>query len=406
MLRRLPLAASCLVVLSMPGPLEAQTSAPGAPSRIEAARFRWGPLGLSPRIQVNNVGVDTNVFNAAGEPQRDVTATVSPGADSWLRVGRAQLSLSTTLDWAYFRRATEQRWLGVTQEGRFDLLFNRLHPYVSGAYASTRQRPNLEIDVRVRQKQQRLGVGTALRVGSRLTFDVTAAQSRVDFGDTAFGQAEIAAALNRESRAASLSARVVLTPLTTFVVQSSVVQDRFDASSLRDSDSVLVVPGLEFQPRALIAGRVSVGFRQFDVLDPTVPDYQGAVAAVEVSYIAREMTRFEVAMARDVDYSVEELQPYSVVTNAGLTVTQVIGFNWYVLGRASRARLDYRSLPGQSADAARRDHVTLVGAGVARRIGTDLRVGFDVDRVSRDSPIAGRDYDGYRLGGSISYGIN
>jgi hypothetical protein len=361
---------------------------------------------MSPRIAITQIGIDSNVFNTTQAPERDFTATISPGADSWVRVGAAQLSVRSSVDWTYFRKATQQRWLGMTQEGRFDLLFNRLNPYVSGLYTTTRRRPNLEIDARVRQKQQELGVGTALRLGSRITLDATASHALYDFSDPSYGDEVIASALNRESREGELAARVALTPLTTFLMRGAVVQDRFEHSRLRDSNSLLVLPGLEFEPLALIAGRVDVGFRRFDVIDPAVADYAGVVASVDLSYIARELTRFGAEVSRDVDYSVEEQEPYSVVTTAGLTVTQVVGFDWYVLGRASRSWLDYRSIHDSITAEGRRDTYNTFGVGVARRLGTDLRVGFDVDRVSRRSPKEGRSYDGYRLGGSITYGSN
>jgi hypothetical protein len=194
-------------------------------------------------------------------------------------------------------------------------------------------------------------------------------------------------------------------------VESAIVQDRFeDEGNLRDSDSLLILPGFEFEPLALIAGQASAGFRRFDLKNAAVPDFAGAVAAINISYIAREMTRFTVSVERDVDYSVEEQQPYSVVTGAGLTVTQVIGFDWFLSGRFSRSWLAYQSVPGAlSGDdfiAGRKDEVTLGGVGLSRRLGEDLSLGFDVDRVSRRSPADGRDYDGYRLGGSITYGSN
>lgn len=394
----------CLVV-ALPA------SASGQGAGIEQARFRWGPLGLSPRVALTNLGLDSNVYNSDNpdDQARDFTATVSPGADTWLRVGVAQLSLRTSVDWTYFRRAVNQRWFGLTQDGRFDLLFNRLNPYVSGSYSTTRQRPNFEIDARVRQKAQRLAAGTALRIGARLSFDLEAAHSSVDFADRDFGDSRLAGALNRETREASVTGRVVLTPLTTFTMRTAVEQDRFETSLFRDSRSVLFLPGFEMQPRALVSGRAAVGLRLFDASDPLVPDFRGVVAAVDASYIAREMTRFSVSVDRDVDYSAEAAQPYSVVTTAGLTVTQVIGLDWYVLARGSRARLDYRGFPGGiggDVSEARRDYVTTVGGGVARRIGLDVRLGLDVDRVSRRSPVNGRNYDGYRVGGSISYGTN
>lgn len=394
----------CLVAASAPA------IAQEARGGLETARFRWGPLGVTPRVALTNLGVDTNVFHDEDEPQRDFTFTVTPGADTWFRLGRAELSLGSSIDWTYFRDSKQQRALGWSQDARLDVRLNRLSPHVSGAYLTTRQRPNLEIDARVRQKRERIGAGTGVRVGARTWLDLDVMREAVDFGDRSFGDPRLAEALNRETREAGLAVRAELTPLTTFAVRTALSQDRFDTSARRDSNSVTLIPSLSLQPLALISGRVAVGFRHFDVLDETVPDYAGVVAEAEVSYILREMIRFGATVQRDVDYSADSAQPYSVVSGGVLSISQVIGLDWYVTGRAGRSWLDYRSFASVTDDGTvlardgRQDRVTTYGGGLARRIGTDLLLGFDVDRVGRVSGVDGRSYEGYRFGGSIIYG--
>ena len=55
------------------------------------ARMRLGALYLTPTVVLTNLGVDTNVFNAAGEPQQDFTFSLSPHVDVWLPFGRRTL---------------------------------------------------------------------------------------------------------------------------------------------------------------------------------------------------------------------------------------------------------------------------------------------------------------------------
>jgi hypothetical protein len=398
----------CLVGVSAPA--LAQEAGGLAAGGLEDARFRWGPLGVTPRIALTNIGVDTNVFNAADEPQRDFTFTLTPGADTFLRMGRAEIRLGSSVDWTYFRRSSNQRSLGWSQEGRLDVRLNRLSPYVDGGYVTTRRRPNLEIDARVRQKLVRFGGGTGLRVGGRTWIDLDVRQETIDFGDRTSGDPRLAEALNRETREGGLALRLELTPLTTFTVRSALSQDRFSASTRRNSNSVTVIPSLDLQPRALVSGRVAVGVRQFDALDAAAPDFTGVVAQTEIAYILREMTRFTVALDRDVDYSAEGALPYSVVSSGALSVSQVIGLDWFVTARARRAWLDYRSFETLAEDGTaiaqlgRQDRVTTYGASLARRIGDDLLVGFDVDRTGRLSGVDGRNYEGYSFGGSIIYG--
>ena len=83
------MAAAVCLLASLPV-LALRADAPAIPA--EEARMHLGPLALTPRFSVRNLGVDTNVFNSANLPTRDFTATFGPGVDTWLRIGRARLS--------------------------------------------------------------------------------------------------------------------------------------------------------------------------------------------------------------------------------------------------------------------------------------------------------------------------
>ena len=94
------MAAGVCLLASLPALAFAQTAG-GDPAE---ARMHLGPLALTPRFPVRNLGVDTNVFNSANLPTRDFTATFGPGVDTWLRIGRARLSGETLVEWTYFRK--------------------------------------------------------------------------------------------------------------------------------------------------------------------------------------------------------------------------------------------------------------------------------------------------------------
>ena len=197
-----------------------------------------------------------------------------------------------------------------------------------------------------------------------------------------------------------------LSPLTTFVVLSEYEKERFDFQSSRDASGVRLMPGFEFDPFALIGGKVFVGYRSFDTADPRLPNYSGVVADVEANYRAKS-TRFDVRVQRDVDYSAEEIEPYYLLTDIGVKVTQKVTQRWDVVGTASRQWLDYQRLEGLALSEAptHSDHGYRVGGGVGYMLGTSVRVGVDLAYYKRNSPIALRDYDGLRVGGSFTYGL-
>jgi hypothetical protein len=393
------------VALLAPVSARAQDSAADA---AENAKIHLGPLGLSPRIALSNVGIDTNVLSTSVAPQRDFTSTFLPGLDSWLRIGRGVLSGKTGAELVYFTKTTAQRSIGLSQEGRFDLVLNHFTPHVSAGDVTTYRRPNAEIDTRIRQNTKSFGVGATLQAGWRAILVMEASRDRLELGREEFQGISLAQALDRQTRTVALNLRVAVTPLTTFVVRNTLQQDRFTFLADRDTDSVSVVPGFEFKPSALVSGSAFVGVRSFQPKQATEPGFTGVVAAVSLGYVLRDSTRFDGKIDRNVDYSFEPGQPYFLATGGSLSVTQAVGGNWDAVVRVSRQRLDYRALvmPGALPPVTDRlDRVAAYGAGVGYRLDVDARIGFDVTYARRLSPLDSRRYDGFQFGGSFRYGF-
>jgi hypothetical protein len=400
-------ALACLVTVCLPAVAFGQeiTQDPGA-----GASMHFGSLALTPRAAIRDVGIDTNVLNASGNPQKDFTATFASGADAWWTVARARVTSKTDAGWVYYQQLADQRSLDFNEQARLDVVLAQFVPYVTGGYDHSRQRPSLEIDARALHTTTSGGAGTVLRLGSRTTFDGSVAWHRFEFTeDQTIEDVQLAAALNRTEQDVAGSLRVALTPLTTAVLTVADEHDRFVFSPIRDSDSVRVLPGFEFKPFALISGKVAVGYRRFNALNPAVPDYSGLMAAIDTTYTMREMTRFAVQFNRDVQYSFEVTSPYYLSTGGSVSVAQALGPDWMLIGRLSRTGLAYRALEGLAGAAAdnasRRDVVLSYGAGVGRRVGRDMRIGVDVDRTRRDSIDLARTYSGVKLGGSFMYGF-
>ena len=134
--------------------------------------------------------------------------------------------------------------------------------------------------------------------------------------------------------------------------------DEFPLLPERDTDSIRVMPGVEFKPRALVSGSAFVGFRKFTPKDSlALPEFSGLVADLGLSYTLLGATTFGVSYARDVNYSFEELQPYFVSDAAGSSIRQALGRRFDVQVSADRAVYAYRDLlvAGQPAPDARED---------------------------------------------------
>ena len=125
-----------------------------------------------------------------------------------------------------------------------------------------------------------------------------------------FNDVDLANSLNHSTDSEGLESRYKLTPLTTFVIQAQALQDRFFYNSLRDANSIKVLPGFELKPAALISGKVFVGVRRLDPLNPDLPKYQGVAAAVDASVINGSRL-FQVTLNRDTVFSYPDTDPYT-----------------------------------------------------------------------------------------------
>jgi len=395
-----------LVCLIMGGVTQSRASAQETPDPAEAGRFRLGPLRFTPSIALTSLGLDDNVFNEDLDPKQDTTAAVGPAVNLWMKLGRSRMTGKASGQYLYFSKYTNQRAWNTTDEGRWEVPLSRLTPFITGLYANTKERPGFEIDSRAHLRSHAVGLGTEFRLSSKTSAVLTATRSDFAFdeGETFLG-ADLATALNRHSDAEALQLRFKLTPLTTFVAGAEAIQDRFTFGPVRNADSIKVLPGFEFKPSALISGKVFVGFRRFNALDQTLPDYSGAIAAVDAMYI-HGATRLSVKVNRDLAYSYELTQPYYALTDLGLVITQRMTDVWDVVGRGGLQTLEYQKLQSILTPNVRTDTIQQYGAGVGYRLGQTLRLGFDAVRYRRQSSeLTLRQYDGLRFGASISYGL-
>ena len=380
-------------------PCYAQTGDP-----VADARIHFGPLGLTPSIALTDLGVDSNVFNSVDDPRRDFTAKLSPRAKSWFRAGRSRTSVAAQADLVYFQKYASQRSIDSAADARFEILSNRITPWVAGGYSSGRQRVGPEIDLRSRLVTTDVAAGVDTRITAKTHVNLSAQHDfyRYDAGAFFFGSS-LQETLNHRTDSAGVQYRQSWSVLTTFVLQGEVFRDRFEFSPLRNADSVRAQAGFDLDPFALVSGRVRVGYRKLNGVGGGVPDYSGVVASVGTGVTLKGRTRLELVGERDVDYSYDITYPYYVLTGATLTATPRLTDNWDIQARAGGQRLAYATNDPNGLTN-RIDRVVLFGAGIGYRLGRDMRIGLNVDRQRRSSPLQRRDYNGYRIGTSVTYG--
>ena len=393
-------AALALGTLLLPVKAHAQTQAPEA---IESMPIHAGPLGLRPSLSITSAGRDSNVFNTADNPQDDFTATIIPRIVARVRAGRLMFSYGAASDFVYFNEFKDEESVNFGSDFRLDGNFGHLQPYVSTGFVSTSDRMNAELDARVPRKQRTIMGGTRILVASRTALVFNLRRFDLDFDEGAeFRGADLAHNLNSRADSVEGGVQLTLTPLTTLNLTASLQRDRFDSAPERDANTIRVTPSLQFDPTSLIRGTVSVGYRHFETLDSALPDYSGVVVQVLAGYTLLDRTKFDVDLARDVQYSYEDLQPYYLSTGGRLTVTHQLVGPFDVQAFGGRQSLGYRSAP--AAGESRTDQVDTYGAGAGYRFHPQFRVGFTWEENRRRSDLPDRRYERRRLFASLTYG--
>ena len=383
----------------------AQTIVPIDP--LDSMPIRLGPIGLNPTLAVTNFGIDDNIFNEATDPKRDFTMTVTPRLQARVRGGKMLLSGTVATGLVYYKEFDDERSIDYTAQGRVDIDFGWFQPYALASLLDTRERLNVELDVRAPRTETTVAVGTRLLFSPKSGFVVDVRKTGLEFAEgTFFDGVPLSQTLNSSTRTIEGGLELYLTPLTTLAVTGSHQTDRFDESPERNSDTLRILPTIRMEAPAIIQGSLAVGYRRFKALDPVIPDYSGLVVKGSLTHTIAERTKLDLTLSRDVQYSFEPTEPYYLTTGFRFAVTQQLRETIDVRGTVGRDRLDYREETTTGVpDDTRIDRASVFGAGVGYRFHPNLRTGLDVEFAKRDSDRIDRRYDRTRVFASLSYGL-
>jgi hypothetical protein len=388
-----------VAVAFAPAPTAAQTTPDQEPGTM-----RIGPFQLKPRLAFTNIGVEYNVFNENENPKRDFTFTAAPDVEVSVHPGRLRLAFLSGSEFVYFQKYESERSVNHSFGGRVDLDLNILKPFFSATSAHTSARPSSEIDVRARHHPQSYSAGTVLKVASRTSMTFTGRLSTEVYDQgVEFRGEDLSTALDNKTTGYEASLNLELTPFTTLSLVAGNEELRFDHSPIRDADSLRITPTVTFSPLGQITGSASVGYRRFNGLDPSLPDYTGLVSTGTIGILMGGKYKLETTFTRDVKYSYEEAIPYYVLTGgrATLAVQTVAALDLRVTG--GRESMDYRALPGEPPPG--RDRVIVYGGGFGYRIRDRLRFVAEIEFWERTSERdVSREYRSKRIVTSVNWG--
>jgi hypothetical protein len=384
------------------------------PSPTTKSRFKIGPLGVTPTIDIST-GMDTNVFQTLDGTIPDEVLVIRPALTGQMTVSRT-LSL-TGLGYAemnYFHREGEQQYTDFAGEGRADLDLGIVGLFGGGGGGQFTDRFAIDVDDRLERQQEHGYAGAIFHLGHNLSVSAQGSGEIWDFSPGVFRLGgNVKAALDRNTLTGTGQIRYTLTHRTTIVAQAEVIQDRFVSAPIlpaRVTNSYRYLGGFEFGEKAIVQGQILAGVR--DLLGSTGnPSYLGPAAAADLQAPVGQALRVHFIGGRDVLYAAgpaivlgnlryRDAFVYSHYLGEGF-VAIPLGFTGIgTFGFEQASYLLPYTAPGAGL-ANRLDHRWTTGARVLHGIGVYVKAGGFVYWSRRVSSIASYSYEDLRYGALV-----
>jgi hypothetical protein len=384
----------------------------------EKPRLGWrriGPVFVTPKLELRNAGVDTNVYNDDVGSIEDSATILAGSLGLVLPVGRRwQFDSNTRVGFNYFRREESERSTDVLSDLRARFETRRVLALIGGRRLRAKQRFSVDLDERVPREEDEVNGEVRVRLTRRLSLSARGAWEETTFQTTDVRDPLLAAELNsnldRTARTAALDGRCALSPRTTFVTSYESSRDHFPASADQREGNARAwkwLAGFETNRRAILKGKLLAGIREFPSDDDqAAPARRDFVVQLEADSRAFPLGQVLAELERDVAYAARSATVAGEARRNSFVTTRVVAqlTSELPLDLASRLEWEHQRdaylLPEaqEGPSQRRRATYTSVSVGIFRRLAARTWLGASIGWRWRDSTQPGRSYRGVRYG--------
>ena len=369
-----------------------------------------GPVYLTPKLQLKNAGVDTNVFNQRTDEIADTSVVLSPTVLAAWPIGRRlRLTGEGHVDLNYFRRQSSERSTDFGGEGRAEVDISRFTLFGAGGGGQSRQRFSIDVDQRVLRHERWASTGVTLAATRRVYATVFGTGHVYEYGSFVARGVNVKESLDRNELTGTAQVRYVLSPRTTLVGSADAIEDRFLRQPLavsRVSRSYRYLGGFEFGEKALVRGKLLAGIRQFPA-SPSAPSYRGPALATSLTLPLLHYGLGTVLAERDIYFAFTPTPTLGADNSRNTYVSTRFGGEAAVelpLAFFARANFGFEEAkyllpyPVEGAFSRRVDHLWTAGASLLRSFRAGIRVGGTIQWGRRVSSFPVLSYQGLRYG--------
>jgi hypothetical protein len=350
-----------------------------------------GPFHLRPYIVFKDAGYDDNINFESQTRRGDATATVGAGLDAVLLAGdRGGLRLFQEMDYVAFRDHTSlDHWNGSARV-RGILLLRRAALSLEERYASERERPNSEIDQRLRRKNNAVTAALKTLARGRFGLKTYLRDERIDYASDDPSLGDVGTRLNRDETSLSVIGEMRLLPKTTFTLEGAVARAAFDdPTEGRDTRKRAILPGFRFDPGAAVQGDLRAGPLSLLAPERERNDYHGIVGDGHLAMRLGRAVRLKGGFGRNVEFSTLSANLFYISSQWSLAYEQF--FSRRLSGELLYGRgLNHYPNEVPSAESPgilliRDDRLAVVQTTIRYRANGQMSLGISAFHVSRDS---------------------
>jgi len=369
--------------------------------QLQNARLNLGPFRVRAVFVLSNAGYDSNVYyGATEEPVEDYTFTAGPAFNVYLPLKKKIIfHFYESPQYVYFRETERERAWNNYFLGQVHFVFNRLVASAGVGRSDAKQRWNTETDIPIFRKEDSFQGSLLWQPANRTSFNLSYRMARYDYGEGGLGGLYYSLKLNRDETYYNLTGyRDVTTRTRLFLDAECGVFDFANPMLQKNSKSYGGYGGLEFSPLGKVRGRLKIGYKLFDSLNPQRKDYEGIVGDTSVSIRPIKGLAARVFFRRDVQFSVWLDNTYFLETILGAGASVYLNKNIRLDYDYSRGRNEY---PEEEGVLRRQDDYQIHSVGIYFRLRENIALGIIASSWVRHSNLDleddYRDFVGFNL---------
>ena len=296
---------------------------------------KLGPFHAAPFLVVKDLGYDDNLrLTPEGRTTGDYSVTIGPGVRAVVPFGhRVALSSWNELDYVAYANETDLNTVNGEFRGKLHFYLRDVIVFADGKYRSYRERPDDEIDFRMRHITGNARAGITWRPTERGRVDIYRENIRENYkssaepivpeefdGDLAMEAGEQRAeSLDREEDYLWVDTRLKIRPRTSLLLdfqKGSMDYDEDDTN--RDSSVVSSTTGFEFDPSGPLRGYIRGGIKHIEPDESRLEGYSGPIGRAQLHWRALDRALVKLLYKRDAVVSVLGENLYYLTDSVGL----------------------------------------------------------------------------------------